>query len=61
MYSFSKGRAAMNKKIIKPIPDLRATRTAVRTTLSASSDLSPARALALEYKLVVATFKNAKR
>lgn len=43
------------------MPDLRATRDAVRTTLSVLSDCSPFCARLELYKFVVATLRNAKR
>ena len=43
------------------MPQFRDTRAAVRTTLSASSELPPDRAKALLYKFVVATFKKANK
>lgn len=46
---------------MSPIPQFRATLAAVRTTPSASSDCSPLRARALEYRFVVATFRKANR
>jgi hypothetical protein len=61
IYNDKSGRAKSNKNTIIPIPQLKATRDAVRTTLSALSDFSPRWALAEEYKLVVATFKKANK
>mmetsp|Transcript_3094 Transcript_3094/g.8394 ORF Transcript_3094/g.8394 Transcript_3094/m.8394 type:complete len:214 (-) Transcript_3094:605-1246(-) len=61
MYKPNKGRAKAIKNNMIPIPHLNATRLAVRTTASASSDCSPRWVSAVEYKFVVATFKKAKR